>query len=60
MGRLTKHCSRKIIYMETYLVIPLIPSLSDDRFERGELLVGHGKRAEDMLLEQRRARKRQQ
>ena len=45
---------------ETHLVIPLIPSLRDDRFERGELLIGHGQRAEDMLLEQRRARKRQQ
>ena len=41
-------------------MIPLIPSLRDDRFERGELLIGHGQRAEDMLLEQRRARKRQQ
>lgn len=44
----------------TYLVIPLIPSLRDDRFERGELLIGHGQRTEDMLLEQRGARKRQQ
>ena len=43
-----------------YLVIPLIPSLRDDRFERGELLVGHGQRAKDMLFEQRRARKRKQ
>ena len=41
-------------------MIPLIPSLRYYRFERGELLIGHGQRAEDMLLEQRRARKRQQ
>ena len=44
----------------TYLVIPLVPSLRDDRFERGELLVGHGQRAKDMLLEQGRAREREE
>lgn len=44
----------------TYLVIPLVPRLRDDRLERRELLVRHGQRPKDMLLEQRRARKRQQ
>ena len=41
-------------------MVPLIPSLRNDRFERGELLVGHGQRAKYMLFEQRRARKRKQ
>jgi len=41
-------------------VIPLVPRLRDDRLERRELLAGHGQRAEDVLLEQRRARKREQ
>ena len=45
---------------KSYLVVPLIPSLRYDRFERGELLVGHGQRAKDMLFKQRRARKRKQ
>ena len=27
---------------DKYLVVPLIPSLRYDRFEGGELLVGHG------------------
>ena len=38
---------------DTYLVIPVIPSLCDDGLERGELFIGHIKRAEKMLLEER-------
>ena len=41
-------------------MIPLVPSLRDDGLERRELLVGHGQRAKDMLLEQGRAREREE
>lgn len=37
-------------------MVPLVPGLRDDRLERRELLVGHGQRAKDVLLEQRSAR----
>lgn len=39
----------------TYLVIPVIPSLSDDGLERGELFVGHIEGTEEVLLEEGRA-----
>ena len=35
---------------------PMIPSLHDDRFERGELLVSHKQSAQDILFKQGRAR----
>ena len=38
---------------QAYLVIPLVPGLRDDWFERREFLVGHGERTEDVLFEKR-------
>ena len=39
----------------THLVVPLVPRLCDEGLDRGELLVGHVKCAEEVLLEERRA-----
>ena len=44
----------------THLLIPMIPSLRNDRLERRKLLVGHRQRPQKMLLEQRCAREGQQ
>ena len=45
---------------ETYLVIPVIPSLCDDGLERGELFVGHVERTEQVLLEEGCTREREE
>lgn len=41
-------------------MIPLIPSIRNDRLQTGQLLIRHPQRPQQMLLQQRRARKRQQ
>lgn len=45
---------------DAHLVIPAVPCLGDDGLERGELLVGHAERAQQMLLEQRRTGEREE
>lgn len=43
-----------------HLLVPLIPRIGDDGLERGELLVGHVERAQEVLLEQGRTGEREQ
>ena len=60
VGLPTRNLQRGTITESTHLLIPMIPSLCNDRLQGCKLFVGHRQRPKKMLLQKRCARERQE